>query len=280
MGDSGGTVREELILLVANVGLFLLLTALAFSLSQRATRRVRAFVGVLIAALSLPAVLYSLYYLHWFDDWLSFYRLRSYALANFYPASLGFLAGWLLPFRTLRLATIMVLVPFAIVPFIKPLIVPLHAQQLQDRWVGPVCLQSTPSTCGPAAVATILAGGFNDRVNERDIAHAARSTSTGTEIWYLAQFLHARGYRVTYHHCPTPIPYSIAGTHTGGAGHFVAVLGCNNGSCQVADPLSGFLPDPHGVAFNGFYMKIERENLDSRERPAAEAAAAPQVRLP
>ena len=261
MGDSGGTVREELILLVANVGLFLLLTALAFSLSRQAPRRVRVFAGVVLAVLTLPAVSYSLYYLHWFDDWLRFYRLRSYALANFYPASLGFLAGWLLPFlpnRTLRLATITLLVPFAIVPFIKPLIVPLDVQQLQNRWVGPVCLQSTPSTCGPAAVATILAGGFNDRVNERDIAHAARSTSTGTEIWYLAQFLHARGYRVTYHHSPTPIPYSIAGTHTGGAGHFVAILGCENGRCQVADPLSGFLSDPHGVAFNGFYMNIGR----------------------
>jgi hypothetical protein len=154
-----------LILLVANVGLFFLLTALVFSLFQRAPRRVRAFVGVLLAALSLPAVLYSLYYLHWFDDWLSFFRLRSYVLANFYPASLGGLAGWLLPFftnRTLRFATITTLVPFAIVPFVKPLIVPLDTQQLQDRWLGPVCLQSTPSTCGPAAVATILAGGFGD----------------------------------------------------------------------------------------------------------------------
>ena len=258
-------------LLVANVGLFLVLGAAAFLVSRRVQDRTRVQVGFLLAVVSLPAASYSLYYFHWFDGWSWFYRFRSFPLANFYPASLGALAGWWLPSLrrpALRVAAVAALGLFVVVPFLKPVLLPLDSQQLRNRWHGSVCLQSTPSTCGPASVATILATAFGDVVPENEIARAARTASTGTEVWYLAQFLRARGYEVSFRHSPVPIPYSVAGTQVGGAGHFVAVLGCDEGRCQVGDPLAGIVSNDRGVRFIGFYMQI-RSKRSTPHPPSA-----------
>src|SRR4051794_28246117 len=127
-----------MVLLLLNVGLFAILCSVGCS-SQRLHGPIRLFLGLAIAVLTVPAVSYSLYYFHQFDDWLWFYRLRSYWFANFYPGSLGLLAGSLfpsLPNRVSRVAAVAILGPFVVAPFIKPLVLPLHSEQLHERWSG------------------------------------------------------------------------------------------------------------------------------------------------
>jgi len=249
-------------LLSANLAISAALFLVARSVSTRLQSRLKQGIGIAITLLSLPSVLYALYYFHLFDNWSWFYGFRSYELANFYPATLGLFIGWLLPSISNRFARLLLVCTasvLVVVPFLKPLLVPLNASEFQERWRAGVSLQSTPSTCGPASVATILANGFHDTVSERTVAEASYSTGTGTEIWYLGQFLRARGYCVSFHaRSKTIMPYAVAGTRSGGVGHFVAVLDCSNNGCRVADPLVGFVQDSEGVAFTGFYMQISK----------------------
>jgi hypothetical protein len=247
-------------LLVINVVLFALLLLAGGKLSARFGRRLRVIIGICIIAVCLPAGLYSIYYLHLFDGWLWFFQLRSYELANYYPATLGLLAGWILPAMasgSARTVVVTIAAIFVTMPFAKPLVSPLNPDELHELWHEGVCIQSTSSTCGPASVATVLAQGFRDRVSERAVAQAAHTTRTGTEVWYLAQFLRARGYTVTFRtDSREPLPYAIAGTHVGAAGHFVAVLACTDQDCQVADPLTGRIQSEKLFVFSGFYMQI------------------------
>jgi len=249
-------------LLVVNAVLFVIFAASSHAVCLRAARRLQIVGGIILVILILPATLYSLYYFHWFDGWSWFYTLRSHRAANYYPATLGAVAGWAQPMismRYIRFTLAVALAPFAIMPFLKPMLLPLNTASLHDRWIDGVCLQSTPSTCGPASVATVLAKRYGVRVSERDIAIAARSTATGTEIWYLAQYLRTRGYGVTFIVGMPPPAGSIAGTRSGGAGHFVAVLSCDAIGCQAADPLSGVLADSRRIDFTGFAMRIDRK---------------------
>lgn len=247
-------------LLITNAALFVVLLPAAWSLSRASGHRLRIIIGTVLGVFCLPAILYSTYYLHVVDDWLWFYQLRSHAIANYYPAALGLFAGWLMPAIAGTARKVMTIVAAAIlvaIPFTKPLLLPLNENELHEVWRDGICVQSTPSTCGPASVATILARAFNDPVSERTVARAAHTTATGTEVWYLAQFLRARGYAVTFHtHAPAALPYALAGTQLGAAGHFVAVLGCNGHDCQVADPLTGRIDSGKRFTFNGFYMQI------------------------
>ena len=80
--DESYCLGDRMTLLVANVGLFSVLGAAAFLVSRRVQDRTRVQLGVLLAVVTLPAALYSLYYFHWFDGWSWFYRFRSYPLRS------------------------------------------------------------------------------------------------------------------------------------------------------------------------------------------------------
>ena len=99
--------------------------------------------------------------LHWFDDAVWFYQMRSLPLAELSASGSGLLAGLIHALLVSRkphwrpLMLGLLLVGLA-VPYIKPLIAPLEFEELTAQCPGGICLQSTPSTCGPASVASIL----------------------------------------------------------------------------------------------------------------------------
>ena len=81
---------------------------------------------------------------------------------------------------------------------------PCPAAAIHDQWDGGACLQSTPSTCGPASIATILRSlGFP--ASEREVARNAFTYAGGTEAWYLARYVRSQGLNVTlrlsHRHC-------------------------------------------------------------------------------
>lgn len=260
----------------------LVLAAVAFVagtwLAER-TERTRGRWAVFLAAglLALPGLLFTLYYLHWLDGFRWLYELRSLPYSELATAASGLLAGMLPSLlrrrRILYLgAQTSVLVLFLCwlsVPYLKMLFGPLAISQLKetvDR--GGVCLQSSPSTCGPASAATLAwrAGRF---VTERELARESYTTQSGTECWYLARALRARGLSVTYRFTdPAPsrlIPRSIAGVRMGGAngpGHFVAVLGEYLDTWVIGDPAGGkvYLTKSRlnegEFYFTGFFMQV------------------------
>lgn len=247
----------------------------AFAVSHRflSGKAVAPRLGALMffALLSVPAILFALYYLHVLPERAWFYTLRSWRGSEFLVAFVGAAGGALaslLPRRLLvvpLLATVMV----GVVPYLKPVVNPLDTRQLQDRWEGDSCLQSTSSTCGPASVATILRDlGVN--ATEREIARAAFSSASGTEAWYLARYVRSRGLDARFDFHPAfaatvEFP-AMVGVRVSGFGHFIAVLEVRGGQVTFVDPLNGKSRLPVGeflkrYEFTGFHMTIRRSRV-------------------
>src|SRR5205085_2364911 len=109
------------------------------------------------------------------------YRIRAVPGSELLTSLAGVLAGWaqvrMVPHLRLSPVGKRFLVPvmlgFALsLPYLKPLLRPLHPDALREEWKGEVCLQSTSSTCGPAAAATIVRR-LGGHLSERELATEA-----------------------------------------------------------------------------------------------------------
>ena len=212
-----------------------------------------------VAALAaVPALLFAVYYAHLLDSAIWFYQFRSFPYSELLAAGLGLGTG--LAAGAVRRASFardsaifrgvvpgVIVFCFAlllVIPYAKPVIAPVRVE-FRERWSNGVCLQSTPSTCGPASAATLLRW-FGHPASERALARECFSYGGGTENWYIARALRHRSLEVRYVQLPVqpvllPFP-SIAGTQIGGrggAGHFIAILANLNGQYLIGDPIGG-----------------------------------------
>ena len=243
--------------LQVEIGFYALIVSLAAGLYAWGRGRVAVAVGILAAA---PAVLFACYYLRLLDNAAWFYNLRAVPYVELAGAGAGLLAGVVQG----RLAVPVGALLLILVPHLKPLLAPLDHSRLRDRCEGEVCLQSTPSTCGPASAAAVLRR-LGIPATERELAVEARSSASGTEIWYLARALRARGVDAVARIAPGEIVApSIAGVVLpANAGHFVAVLRQTPAEVTVMDPLRGLTVIPRGelgrrYRFTGFFLETLR----------------------
>lgn len=251
------------------------LAALLFVVGYRMAMRPAGAGRLAYAAASmcaLPALLLTVYYLHLFDDAVWFYRFRSLPWSELSASGAGLLAGMIHARITRKNPRLRLLVPVFLlaglfVPYVKPLLSPLDVDRLAAQCRDGVCLQSTPSTCGPSSVASILRL-FNVEETEKTLALEAYTSARGTENWYLARALRRRGFPVRYVVLERPVaelPFpSVAGVVLpGGAGHFISILGETATAYVVGDPMLGKvhvlkarLADSYD--FTGFFMVVER----------------------
>jgi hypothetical protein len=104
---------------------------------------------------------------------------------------------------------------------------------------------------------------------EKQLAQESFTSRSGTENWYLARALRRRGVQVRFRleqdgNKPWPVP-SIAGVrlpNSGGAGHFITILGRVGDKYIIGDPLEGrlVLSQPAlevDYTFTGFFMVLE-----------------------
>lgn len=156
--------------------------------------------------------------------------------------------------RSIYLLCLFTVLGYTSLPFVKQLAKPRpfypDAATIGNRWVDGVALQTTPSTCGPASLATILAR-YGSTETEADIAVQAYSSSRGTENWYLARYAQRLGYQYRFltetdiAKVPTPsiIGVNINRLNRAGnpsrAGHFITLLDSRDGYHLIADSLSG-----------------------------------------
>ncbi len=196
--------------------------------------------------LALPALLSAVYYLHLFEPTGLYIEFRAMPYSEFSAAFVGSWVGfsaayWLpLPLDKLRFSFLPTFV-LIIIPFLKPILKPIR-YNLADKWSEDVCLQTSASTCGAAALATIFRY-YGDTKTESEIAKAAHSCASGTEIWYLIRYAKANGLAVSYSQVselPEVQPPAILGTTlSSGVGHFVVLLGHDAGEFRIGDPLTG-----------------------------------------
>jgi hypothetical protein len=248
------------------------LSVVAFSATQSRLRPRPVSVRILwlvgFSLLSIPSLWFAIYYLHVLREYEWFYTLRSWRGSEFLVVFLGCAAGAaaaLLP-RVLLTLPLSALLALAMVPYIKPLIGPLPDDLFREQGQGHVCLQSTPSTCGPASVTTIIRH-LGLPASERTTARAAFSYAGGTEAWYLARYVRARGlsphfdFRRTF--SPAAGLPALVGVRVDSLGHFIAVLELRDDQITFVDPLHGeerlsLTEFQRRYKFTGFHMVIKR----------------------
>lgn len=246
---------------------------LGFRLRKNIVRPHGAALAIIASAiLALPGALMVVYYIHLFDNAVWFYEFRALPYSELSISGLGFMAGVFHsndPRDSLsrRFSAPVVLFLVLMVPFIKPILASVDFSHIKNRWADDVCLQSTPSTCGPASAASLLKS-FGQEASEKDLAKECFTSTGGTENWYLARAFQRRGIdvqflnlRETPGHIPVP---AIAGvTLRDGAGHFIAVLAETPTDYIFGDPLTGKIVVPKSLAqkqfhFTGFFMAVHR----------------------
>ena len=228
-------------------------------------------VSIIIA---IPGILFTVYYLHFFDNASWFYQFRSLPWTELSASGLGLLGGVLyklarhhhLVSRTFMPVILVMLLMWLMIPYVKPLFYSVDFKHFEDRWFQGICLQTIPSSCGPASAATLLrAVGY--LVSERQLAQECFTSIGGTENWYIARALKRRGLEVKYLITtaqPSQLYYpAIAGVRlNNGVGHFVTILGETESSYLIGDPLVGkrLLNKNHFnnyYYFTGFFMLVK-----------------------
>lgn len=221
---------------------------------------------VVFGLLSIPSILFAVYYLHVLPDRAWFYELHAWRGAE-----------WLLLFPALAAGGVAACLPRVLLGFplfavvllgaalvIKPIIAPLGP--LQERWKDGACLQTTFATCGPASVCTILHY-LGIESTETEAARATHSYSGGTEAWYLARYVRSNGLQACFWtgegFSPEQGLPAMVGVRLAGYGHFIAVLSPEGGEVTFADSLTGMEKLPlekfrQRYSFNGFEMVISR----------------------
>lgn len=198
----------------------------------------------LAVVLAVPGASFAIYYAHLFPepDWYYQFRsIRGTELLMVFVGLAGGVAAAILP-RALLVLPLLGVAAIAVAPIIKPLTGPIPAGLLVQKWKDGICLQSTPSTCGAASLATILTYLGKDTTEEQ-VAVEAHSYSGGTEAWYLARAARARGVEVQYNFTQgfsseSPFP-AIVGVKLGPIGHFIPILKREVDKYLIGDPLKG-----------------------------------------
>jgi hypothetical protein len=248
-----------------------------FALGALAGRRFhsRAILLLFGSLLAIPGLLFVFYYTHFFDRAAWFYNFRAIPGTELFACGLGFVPGliyaWSEPETTGEKIVLPVgLFVLILLPFCKPLLVPLDTASLKKICEGEVCLQSTPSTCGPASAATLM-NSMGISSSEWELAREAYTYRGGTENWYLARVFRRRGIsaRVVIQEpdaSSVPSP-AIAGVLLGGgAGHFVAVLSSSSSQVTIGDPLKGKLVIPRSelnvrYRMTGFFLVVHQTQV-------------------
>jgi hypothetical protein len=222
--------------------------------------------------LALPGLIFSAYYTKLLGEPLWLYQFRSIPFTELLAAGSGLQFGMLHAEvmrrdkfrRRIGRATVPLLGLFSVLlPFLKPVVGQIR-KTFYDQWRGDVCMQSTPSTCGPASAATLFRH-FGVNVTEEELARECFSSRTGTENWYLARAFRRRGFEVEFIHFDDVMTGlqapAIAGTRLAGNGHFIPVLAVTNEVVEIGDPMVG--PQSFSLRdlaelrdFTGFAMRI------------------------
>lgn len=147
---------------------------------------------IFLVLISLPAIFIDSYYFHVFDNSVLYIQFRS--INNFEILNcLIWFSIWYLAWVTIKenkilryLIYIIFIWILLIIPYVKPIIMPIETSK--NDWLNNVCIQSTPSTCWPCALATIFKYYWINS-SEWEIAKNTFSSKTSTEIWYLIRYI-------------------------------------------------------------------------------------------
>jgi len=211
----------------------------------------RALIGLIAAALAVPAVLFASNYLLEvpFETW--FVEAHSLPGAEISSGLIGAMLGVMFASSQLRPGKLnrpilmfcsALAFGLLIAPFGKQLFFSVdYYDNFKNTWRDGVCVQSGGHTCLPSCCATVLRT-LGTRVTEHRMARAMGCTVYGCETWYVRRALRKMGYEPRFSHLKSirraPIN-SILGVKIGSLGHVVVVLAKSERGVTVGEPLIG-----------------------------------------
>ncbi|MCU0797721.1 MAG: hypothetical protein MUF31_17500 [Akkermansiaceae bacterium] len=138
------------------------------------------WLGALI--LALPGLSFSAHYLRVMPETEVYYEFRSLPGIELCLVPIGVFAGLTATFahRVFLVVPLLGCLGVGLLPFLKPIFIPIPDEEFTHRCEEGVFLQSTASTCGPAATATLM-GNVGIVVSEEQLAREAYSSGRGTE---------------------------------------------------------------------------------------------------
>ncbi|WAC21556.1 cysteine peptidase family C39 domain-containing protein [Luteolibacter sp. SL250] len=242
--------------------------SMAYASLRQARTAIRARVLAILLVLAMPSALVAAYYAGVPLEYGWYYEMRSWPGSEFLILPAGAAAGALATFlpRLLLALPLSALLAAAVIPYLKPVIMPLMDGDFAEEWVDGYSLQSTASTCGPASASTI-ARSLGMNLTEKKTARAAHTYHNGTEAWYLARYLRSRGAKVHFDFRESFSPDvefpAVVGVKLGSTGHFIPVLEVKGDQIHIADPLRGgewiSMEAFHArYGFTGFHMTVSR----------------------
>lgn len=240
----------------------------AYRFSFKKPLKIRVWLVVASGFAAIPGASFAVYYAHLFPEMAWYYEFRSIPGTELLMVFVGVAGGFFATFlpRMLLVLPLLAVMAISVVPLLKPLIGPLALNELEDKWDGEVCLQSTGSTCGAASTATILKL-LGIESTELEIAKEAHSYARGTEAWYLARAARSRGCEVEFDFRSGFSPEgglpAVVGVRLGHIGHFIPVLGREGERFVIGDPLKGrevlTLEElEKRYDFTGFHMRVKK----------------------
>jgi predicted double-glycine peptidase len=251
----------------------LILYYLGQHLARRVTRTgYRWLLGCLFFLLCLPGLSFILYYAHIFGEPLWYIQFRSLDYIEVLSAMWGLFFGFVFNGKPtnkyLRLQWPVFSLILIFIPFAKSYLMPpvLTGSAMKDEWNDGICIQTTGSTCGPAAMATILTySGIPTK--ERDVASGSYTSAGSTEIWYIIRYARHHGMQarlmVDKDLANIPAP-AILGTVSGKFGHFITLLEKSDGGFIIGDSMYGRKEFSQNefkkrYGFNGFAVSFTKK---------------------
>jgi ABC-type bacteriocin/lantibiotic exporter with double-glycine peptidase domain len=150
------------------------------------------------------------------------------------------LASFFNRFSSLIILALLIL--FISIPHLKPIIAKVPESSFSEKWKDKTCLQSTPSSCGPASINTILSL-LGYRSSEKEIAKAAHTYLGGIEAWYLARYVRSKNFRAKFDFKNDKLENlqlpALIGVKICSAGHFIVLLNRKEDQLTISDPLRG-----------------------------------------
>ncbi|MBN1902380.1 hypothetical protein JW926_13730 [Candidatus Sumerlaeota bacterium] len=143
--------------------------------------------------------------------------------------------------------------------YLYPIIYPVETRFL-DRWKDGVCLQSSPESCGPACVATMLR--YYDIIKtEAEIAPRAYLSKMGTDIWHLARYLRRNDLKVTIlpideypEDLPVPCLAMVAQENAQGFNHCIVIFNKTKDAYTIGDPQYGLFTWQKSRVFKQYFF--------------------------
>ena len=243
----------------------LILYQIVYTTIIKTKRNPPKYFYLLAFILLIPGILIPFHYLHILDNQLWYYKFRS---IDYIEYSLVFIAPFFamlaIRIKKIRFVFLLCFILSITLPYLKYIYSPLYTSLLKSNIIDGITIQTTPSTCGPSALASILRLHGIEKT-EKELAKLCYTTQSGTEVWHIKRYLKSISINSEFvidSNCPPPYP-SIAGIIVqGGMGHFISILNLVNNKYIIGDSMYGkkqiaLNEVKKRIHFTGFYLIIQ-----------------------